>query len=71
MGAGLVILRSVHQLLVIANIVPSSPIGITFMMEGINSSEALIFTRDTERHNPEDGTLHSYRRECLNSYIAL
>jgi hypothetical protein len=31
----------------------------------------LVLTRTTLRFNPEDGILHSHRRENLKSYIAL
>jgi hypothetical protein len=41
------------------------------MMEAISSSEALVLTRATRRHIPEDDILHSHRRENLKSYIAL
>jgi hypothetical protein len=41
------------------------------MMEAIRSSETSIFTSGTRRKIPEDGILHSHRREYLKSYIAL
>jgi hypothetical protein len=53
--------RSVRRLLVTANVVPSSPIHIILMMEELRSS--------TRRNIPEDGILHSQRRENLKSYI--
>jgi hypothetical protein len=37
-------------------------------MEAIPSSETSVHTRYTRRHAPEDGILHSYRRENLKSY---
>jgi hypothetical protein len=44
----------VHQLLVTANVVPSSLILFTLMMEAICCSETSVLTRSTRRHIPED-----------------
>jgi hypothetical protein len=55
-SASVVILRSVLRLLVTANVVPSSPILVTLMVEELRSSETSAITR---------------RRENLKSYIAL
>jgi hypothetical protein len=63
-----VYLRSVLQLLVTANVVPSSSILSTPMMEAIRSSETSVLTRATQRHTPEDGILHSYFCENLKTY---
>jgi hypothetical protein len=40
----------------------------TLKMEAILSSETSVHTRSTRRHIPEDGILHSHRRENLKSY---
>jgi hypothetical protein len=41
------------------------------MMEAFLSSETSIPTRATWRNIPEDGILHSHRRENLKSYIVI
>jgi hypothetical protein len=64
----IVILRSVLRLLVTANVVSSSPSLVTLMMEAIRSSGTSCITRATWRNIPEDGVLHSHRRDSLKSY---
>jgi hypothetical protein len=48
---------AVLQLLVTPNILPSSLILITLMMEAIRSSETLVLTRATWYNIPENGIL--------------
>jgi hypothetical protein len=40
-------------------------------METIRSSETSVNKISTRRHIPEDGILHSHRRENLKSYILM
>jgi hypothetical protein len=63
----LVFLRSVRRLLVTANIVLSSPILVTLMMEALSSLETSILTRATRRNIPQEGILHNHRRENVSS----
>jgi hypothetical protein len=68
----LTVVRSVRLLLVPANVLSSSPILVTLMMEeAIRSSETSALKRATRLNLPDDGILHSHRRGNLKSYIAL
>jgi hypothetical protein len=40
---------------------------VTLMMEVIRKSEMSVLTRTTRHHIPENGILHSHRRENLRS----
>jgi hypothetical protein len=60
----------VLQLLVTANVAPSSLIIFTLMMEAIGFSETQVLARAIWRNIPEYVILHCHRREDLKSYIA-
>jgi hypothetical protein len=50
------------RLLVTANVVPSSPILVTLIMEELSTTETSVLTRATWRNFPKDAILHSHRR---------
>jgi hypothetical protein len=64
-----IFLHSMRQLLVTANVVPSSQILVTLMMEALSSSETSVLRIATWRNFPENAILHSHCRENLKSYM--
>jgi hypothetical protein len=61
----------VLRLLVTSNVVPSSAIPVSLMMEAIRSSESSILIRAARRQIPEDGIFIATPASNLKSYIAL
>jgi hypothetical protein len=54
MKVNLSINATVRRLLVKVNVVPSSPILVTLIMEALSSSKTSVLTRATWRNIPED-----------------
>jgi hypothetical protein len=54
-----VFLGSVHRLLVPVNVVPSSPILVTLMMDALGSSKTSVHTNSTRSNIPEDGIFNT------------
>jgi hypothetical protein len=63
--------HSMLQLLVTADVAPSSPTVVTLMMEAILSSETSFLTGATLRIIAEDSILHSHCRENFKSCMEL
>jgi hypothetical protein len=55
--------------LVRANVLEELSTFFTLIMEALSSSETSVLTKATRRNIPEDGILHSHRRENLKSYM--
>jgi hypothetical protein len=51
-----------------AIVLPSLQIPVTLMMEAIATFETSVLTGVTRRNIPEEGILHSHRREILKSH---
>jgi hypothetical protein len=62
-----VFLRSVRLLLVMTDVLPSSPILVTLMMETLCSSATSVLTRTTWRNIPED----SFRQPRSPNYATV
>jgi hypothetical protein len=61
------VLRS--SVAITTNVVHSTLILLTLMIEVIRPSETSTLARTTRCYSPEDGILHSHRREYIKSYV--
>jgi hypothetical protein len=62
-------LRCVRRFLVTSNVVPSSSILVTIMMEALSYSETSVLRTATQHNIPEDTILHSNRHVNFKSYM--
>jgi hypothetical protein len=63
--------RSVRRLLVTANVVPTSPILFTMIMEVLRSTDTSVLTKTTRCNISDNAILHGHRRENVKPYIYL